>query len=60
MISNGKTKNSKIHNTYYTLLLEPDQISHIQSIVAKRGLTNRPYVKKLFKTQFWLQLDIVS
>ena len=47
-----------------------DQISRIQSMVAKRGLTNRanPYVKKSFKTQhgripidqFWLQLDIVS
>ena len=33
-----------------------DQISHIQSMVAKRGLTNSakrsyPYVKKLFKAQ---------
>ena len=40
----------------YTRLLEPDQISHTQSMVAKRGLTNRAnvhthYVKKLFKTQ---------
>ena len=33
--------------------LEPDQISHTQSMVAKRGRTNRANVhkKKLFKTQ---------
>ena len=50
----------------HTQLLEPDQISHTQSTVAKRGRTI--HVKK-FKTQcgrlqsiqqFWLQLDIVS
>ena len=55
-------------------LLEPDQISHTQSMVAKRGLTNRanvhtPVLKIRFKhstaefqltQQFWLQLDIVS
>ena len=56
-------------------LLESDQISHTQSMVAKRGLTNRANVhtsvKKFFKTQrgrnqikstrqLWLQLDIVS
>ena len=28
-----------------------DQISHIQSMVAKRGKRSYPYVKKLFKTQ---------
>ena len=28
----------------YTQLLEPDQISHRQSMVAKRGLTNRANV----------------
>ena len=65
-----------VHDTWYTgtRLLEPDQISHTQRMVAKRSLTNRanvdtPYVKKSFKTQhaefqaikqFWLQLDIVS
>ena len=58
----------------YTRLLEPDQISHTQSMVAKRGLTNRANVHTpIWKTrlkyntaefqsiqQFWLQLDIVS
>ena len=39
-----------------THILPGDQISHIQSMVAKRGLTNRAnvsylYVKKSFKTQ---------
>ena len=51
-----------------------DQISHVQSTVAKRGLTNRanvhtPMWKSRLKhsaaefqliQQFWLQLDIVS
>ena len=36
-------------------LLEPDQISHTQSMVAKRGRKSGkrsyPYVKKSFKTQ---------
>ena len=36
--------------------LEPDQISHIQSMVAKRGLTNQanvhtPMMNKCYKTQ---------
>ena len=50
----------------YTQLLEPDQISHTQSMVAKRGLTNREKRSKHsaveFQSiqQFWLQLDIVS
>ena len=40
----------------YTQLLEPDQIPHTQSMVAKRGLTNRatvhtPFVRKSSKTQ---------
>ena len=40
----------------YTRLLEPDQICHTHSMVAKRGRTNRAYVhipkwKKSFKTQ---------
>ena len=37
----------------YTRLLEPEQILHTQSTVAKRGLIKRsyPYVKKLFNTQ---------
>ena len=35
----------------YTRLLEPDQISHTQSMVAKRGLTNRANVRKSFKAQ---------
>ena len=57
-----------------TWLLEPDQISHTQSMVAKRGHTNRasvhtPMWKSHLKhsmaefqsiQQFWLQLDIVS
>ena len=39
-----------------TWLFEPHQISRAQSMVAKRGRTNRanvhtPYVKKSFKTQ---------
>ena len=34
---------SEIHNTLYTWLLEPDQISHTQIMVAERGLTNRSY-----------------
>ena len=46
----------------YAQLLELDQISHTQSMVAKRGRTNRanvhyPYMKKF--QQFWLQLDII-
>ena len=54
-------------------LLEPDHISHTQSMVAKSGLTNRanvhtPMWKSLKHStadfqliqQFWLQLDIVS
>ena len=58
----------------YTRLLEADQISHAQSMVAKRGLTNRTNVhthmwKGRLKhstaelqsiQQFGLQLDIVS
>ena len=39
-----------------TRLLEPDQISHTQSMVAKRGLTNRATVH----IPLWLQLDVVS
>ena len=40
----------------YTRLLEPDQITYTQSMVAKRGLKNRaniytPICEKLFKTQ---------
>ena len=36
----------------YTRLLEPDQISHTQSMVAKKsGKRSCPYVKKLFETQ---------
>ena len=37
---------SEIRSTMYmcTQLLEPDQISHTQSMVAKRGLTNRANV----------------
>ena len=39
----------------YTWLLEPDQISHTQSMVAKRGYKSGkhsyPYVTKLFRTQ---------
>ena len=37
----------------YTQLLEPDQISHTQSTVAKRGLTNvhTPCEKVVYKTQ---------
>ena len=45
-------------NMWYTNTrwLEPDQISHVQSMVAKRGLTDRanvhtPLWKKSFKTQ---------
>ena len=36
----------------YMRSLEPDQISHTQSMVAKRTLTDRPnvHVKKSFKT----------
>ena len=38
-----------------TCLLEPDQMPHIQSMVAKRphksGKRSYPYVKKSFKTQ---------
>ena len=58
----------------YTWLLEPDQISHTQSMVAKRGLTNQANIHThMWKSrlkhstaefqsiqQFWLQLDIVS
>ena len=58
----------------YTQLLEPDQISHSQNMVDKRGRTNRtnvhtPMWKKWFKNtvvadfqsiqQYWLQLDII-
>ena len=40
----------------YTYLMEPDQISHTQSMVAKRGCLNwgnvhTPYAKKSFKTE---------
>ena len=42
----------------YTWLLEPDQISHRQSMVAKRGLTNRanvhiPLCEKLVGNTAW-------
>ena len=42
--------NASVNTWYmYTQLLEPDQISHTQSMVAKRGLTNRANVH----TQMW-------
>ena len=61
-------------NFFLTQWLEPDQISHTQSMVAKRGLTNwanvhTPMWKSRLKhsaaeiqsiQQFWLQLGIVS
>ena len=62
-------------NTWYMYgVMEPHQISHTQSMVAKRSLTNRanvhtPMWKSCLKhstaefqsnQQFWLQLDIVS
>ena len=45
----------------YTLLLKPDQISHTQSMVAKRGLTNRanihtPMWKMWIYHQFYSEL----
>ena len=68
VILGGGGGNREIRDT----CIRGDQISHIQSIVAKRGLTNREhsysYVKKSFKTQrsripidpaILLQLDIV-
>ena len=37
----------------YTRLLEPDQISHTQSMVANRGLTNRANVHTpMWKIQY--------
>ena len=43
----------------YTQLLEPDQISHTQSMVAKTEMAN-VHTPMLKTQQFWLQLDIVS
>ena len=53
---------------YVIHCIRGDQISHEQTMVAKRGLTNRANVhtpmwkSRLFQSiqQFWLQLDIVS
>ena len=58
---------------YVIHCIRGDQMSDVQSMVAKRGLTNRANVHTLCKSclkhspaefqslqQFWLQLDIVS